>query len=204
MPECLKRVEAVRGFRLASKSSGTRILADKPTRFHVETFPKEPYLIMPLTSSEKRRYVPIGYVTPDFIASNLVVVVLDAKLWHFGIITSNVFMAWMRAVCGRLEMRYRITKDNVYNNFPWCNPTDAQRQKIEHTAQAILDARSKYPESSLADLYGETMYLFSDLLEAHRANDRAVMQAYGFPAKMTESECVAELFKLYEGLTGKK
>ena len=110
----------------------------------------------------------------------------------------------MRAVCGRLEMRYRITKDNVYNNFPWCNPTDAQRQKIEQTAQAILDARSKYPESSLADLYGETMYLFSDLLEAHRANDRAVMQAYGFPAKMTESECVAELFKLYEGLTGKK
>ncbi len=204
MPECLKRVEAVRGFRLASKSSGTRILANKPTRFHVETFPKEPYLIMPLTSSEKRRYVPIGYVTPDFIASNLVVVVLDAKLWHFGIITSNVFMAWMRAVCGRLEMRYRITKDNVYNNFPWCNPTDAQRQKIEQTAQAILDARSKYPESSLADLYGETMYLFSDLLEAHRANDRAVMQAYGFPVNMTESECVAELFKLYERLTSKK
>lgn len=122
MPECLKRVEAVRNFRLNSKSAGTRKLADKPTRFHVETMPKTEYLIMPLTSSERRRYVPIGFMTPDSLASNLVTVVLDASLYDFGILTSNVFMAWMRAVCGRLKSDYRITKDNVFNNFPWPTP----------------------------------------------------------------------------------
>lgn len=199
MPECLKRVEAVRQFRLASKSEGTRKLADKQTRFHVETFPTKPFLVMPLTSSEKRRYVPIGYLQPDTLASNLVVVVADAELWHFGIVTSNVFMAWMRAVCGRLETRYRITKDNVYNNFPWPNPGPEQKAKIEQTAQAILDARAKYPGSSLADLYDETV-MPADLRAAHRENDKAVMQAYGFKLKMTESEVVADLFKLYEEL----
>ena len=108
-------------------------------------------------------------------------------------------MAWMRAVCGRLEMRYNYSKDIVYNNFPWCNPTDEQKAKIEETAQAILDARAKYPDSSLADLYDETL-MPPELRKAHQANDKAVMQAYGFNLKMTESECVAELFKLYEKL----
>lgn len=114
--------------------------------------------------------------------------------------TSNVHNAWMRAVCGRLEMRYRYSANIVYNNFPWCNPTDEQKKEIEKTAQAILDARAKHPDSSFADLYDET-FMPSDLRKAHQANDRAVMAAYGFSTKMTESECVAELFKLYEKLT---
>ena len=201
MPECLKRVQAVREFRLASKSEGTRKLAEKPTRFHVETFPEKTFLVLPLTSSERRKYVPIGFLQPDTLASNLVVAVSDADLWHFGVITSNVFMSWMRAVCGRLKSDYRITKDNVYNNFPWCNPTEEQRAKIEKTAQVILDARVKYPDCSLAQLYGENAFLFPELVKAHQENDKAVMSAYGFNIKMTESEIVAELFKMYEKLT---
>ena len=205
MPEVMKRIEAVRKMRSESKREATNKLADYSHLFGEIRQPKEgEYLLIPRVSSENRRYVPMAFLDGNTIVSDAVQIVPEATLYEFGILTSNVHMAWMRAVCGRLKSDYRYSKDIVYNNFPWCNPTDAQRQKIEQTAQAILDARSKYPESSLADLYGETMYLFSDLLEAHRANDRAVMQAYGFPAKMTESECVAELFKLYEGLTGKK
>jgi hypothetical protein len=202
MPECLKRVENVRNFRLASKSEGTRKLADKPTRFHVETFLEQSYLIMPLTSSERRRYVPIGFITPDYIASNLVVVVSNASIYHFGVITSNVFMAWMRVVCGRLKSDYRITKDNVYNNFPWPSITPEQEAEISRTAQAILDARNLYPDCSLADLYDEvTMPV--ELRRAHQANDRAVMRAYGLPITTSESDTVAHLFKLYEELTKK-
>ncbi len=200
MPECMKRVQAVRDFRLSSKSPGTVKLADKPTRFHVETLLNNPFLVMPLTSSERRRYVPIGFISADYLPSNLVVVVADANMYHFGVLTSNVFMAWMRAVCGRLKSDYRITKDNVYNNFPWPTPTDAQIAKIEQTAQAILDARALYPDSSLADLYDEVT-MPPELRKAHQNNDRAVMEAYGFDwRKMTESECVAELFKLYQQL----
>lgn len=202
MPECLKRVENVRNFRLASKSEGTRKLADKPTRFHVETFLEQSYLIMPLTSSERRRYVPIGFITPDYIASNLVVVVSNASIYHFGVITSNVFMAWMRVVCGRLKSDYRITKDNVYNNFPWPTITPEQEAEISRTAQAILDARNLYPDCSLADLYDEvTMPV--ELRRAHQANDKAVMKAYGLPITTSESDTVAHLFKLYEQLTNK-
>ena len=202
MPECLKRVENVRNFRLASKSEGTRKLADKPTRFHVETFLEQSYLIMPLTSSERRRYVPIGFITPDYIASNLVVVVSNASIYHFGVITSNVFMAWMRVVCGRLKSDYRITKDNVYNNFPWPTITPEQEAEISRTAQAILDARNLYPDCSLADLYDEvTMPV--ELRRAHQANDKAVMKAYGLPVTTSESDTVAHLFKLYEELTTK-
>ena len=202
MPEVIKRIEACRQDRLKGASDRQK-LADTPTVFREINNP-ESYIIVPRVSSEKRRYIPIGFLNSDTIPTDSATIIPDATLYHFGILTSNVHMAWMRAICGRLKSDYRYSKDIVYNNFPWCNPTDAQRQKIEHTAQAILDARLKYPDCSLADLYGETMYLFSDLLEAHRANDYAVMQAYGFPAKMTESECVAELFKLYERLTGKQ
>ncbi|MBO5690990.1 MAG: methylase [Spirochaetaceae bacterium] len=124
----------------------------------------------------------------------------NATLYHFGILTSNVHNAWMRAVCGRLKSDYRYSKDIVYNNFPWPNPTEEQKVKIEQTAQGILDARAKYPESSLADLYDE-LTMPPELRKAHQANDRAVMAAYGFSVKMTESECVAELFKLYSQLT---
>ncbi len=202
MPHCMKRIEAVREMRLASNSAGTRKLADRPTRFHVENMPDTNYIIVPKVSSEKRRYVPMGFMSPNVLASDLVFVIPDATLYHFGILESNVHMAWMRAVCGRLETRYRYSKDVVYNNFPWPIPTEEQKAKIELTAQAILDARALYPDSSLADLYDE-LTMPVELLKAHQANDRAVMQAYSFPVKstFTESQCVAELFKLYKEKT---
>ena len=136
----------------------------------------------------------------DVITSNLAFVVPNATLYHFGVLTSNVHNAWMRAVCGRLEMRYRYSNTIVYNNFPWCQPTEEQKAKIEQIAQAILDARAKYPNASLADLYDENA-MPPELRRAHQENDRAVMAAYGFSPKMTESECVAELFKRYQEMT---
>ena len=200
MPQCMKRVEAVRNLRLSSKSAGTRKLADTPTRFHIENMPQNDYILVPCHSSEKRRYIPMGFMHPHDICSNAVLLIPDAKLYHFGILESNVHMAWMRAVCGRLEMRYRYSKDVVYNNFPWPTPTDEQKAKIEQTAQAILDARALYPDSSLADLYDE-LTMPVELRRAHQDNDRAVMAAYGFPIKtMTESQCVAALFKLYNNI----
>ena len=201
MPHCMKRIEAVREIRLASSSAGTRKLADRPTRFHVENMPDTNFIIVPKVSSEKRRYVPMGFMSPDVLASDLVFVIPDATLYHFGILESNVHMAWMRAICGRLKSDYRYSKDVVYNNFPWPTPTEEQKAKIEKTAQAILDARALYPDSSLADLYDE-LTMPVELRKAHQENDRAVMQAYGFPIKtMTESQCVAELFKMYQELT---
>ena len=205
MPESLKRIEAVRQFRLASKSAGTVKLASKPTRFHVENMPESTYIVIPEVSSERRKYVPIGFMTPDILCSNLVKLIPNATLYHFGVLTSNIHMAWMRAVCGRLKSDYRYSKDIVYNNFPWPNPTEEQKARIEKTAQEILDAREKYPGVSFADMYGENMYLFSDLLTAHQANDKAVMAAYGFPVKnFTESDCVAALMKMYQELTAKE
>ena len=207
MPECLKRVKAVRELRLASKSEGTRKIAEKPTRFHVENFPIDNYIVLPETSSEKRQYIPLGFMSPEILCSNAIRLAPNATLYHFGILTSSVHMAWMRVVCGRLETRYRYSKDIVYNYFPWCNPTDEQKAKIEKTAQAILDARAKYPDCSLAQLYGENDFLFPELVKAHQANDRAVMEAYHFDKlsdrkfDMTEREIVAELFKMYEKLT---
>ena len=203
MPHCLKRVEDVRNLRLLSNSAGTRRLADRPTRFHVENMPSTNFIIIPKVSSERRSYIPMGFMSPDVLASDLVFLIPNATLYHFGVLESNVHMAWMRAVCGRLEMRYRYSKDVVYNNFPWPNPTDGQKAKIEQTAQAILDARANYPDSSLADLYDEVTMPF-DLRKAHQENDRAVMQAYGFSSKTTddqESIIIAELFKRYQKLT---
>ena len=204
MPHCLKRIENVRNLRMASNRAGTRKLADCPTRFSTENMPDSNFIIVPKVSSEKRRYVPMGFMSPDVLASDLVFVIPEASLYHFGILESNVHMAWMRAVCGRLKSDYRYSKDIVYNNFPWPNPTEEQKAKIEQTAQAILDARAKYPDSSLADLYDE-LTMPVELRKAHQDNDRAVMQAYGFNVKtMTESQCVAELFKMYQELTKEK
>jgi hypothetical protein len=201
MPECRKRVEAVREYRLKSPSEGTRKIADKPTRFHVENMPKTDYIIIPETSSERRRYVPVGFLTPDIFCSNAVRLIPNATLYHFGILTSNVHMAWMRVVCGRLKSDYRYSKEIVYNNFPWPIPTEEQRTKIGQTAQAILDARALYPDSSLADLYDEVT-MPTELRRAHQDNDRAVMQAYGFPVRdFNESDCVAALMKRYQELT---
>ena len=195
------RVEQVRQFRLNSPKKATQQSAETSTLFQENRQPNSNYIIVPSVSSETRRYVPMGFLGAENIVNNLVLIVPDAELYHFGVLESNVHMAWMRAVCGRLEMRYRYSKEVVYNNFPWPNPTDEQKHKIEQTAQAILDARTLYPDSSLADLYDE-LTMPVELRRAHQENDRAVMAAYGFNVKtMTESQCVAELFKLYKQLT---
>ena len=142
----------------------------------------------------------MGFMTPNILCSNLVKIVPNATLYHFGVLTSNVHMAWMRAVCGRLKSDYRYSKDIVYNNFPWPTPTDEQKAKIEQTAQAILDARERYPDASLADLY-DPATMPPELVKAHQQNDKAVMRAYGFDIKTTtESSCVAELMRRYQGL----
>lgn len=200
MPLVMERVEKVRKMRSESKREATNKLAETPMLFGEIRQPKEgSYLLVPRVSSEKRRYIPIGFLDCDTIASDAAQIIPNATIYDFGILTSNVHNAWMRAVCGRLEMRYRYSKDIVYNNFPWPNPGPEQKAKIEQTSRAILDARAKYPGSSLADLYDETV-MPADLRAAHRENDKAVMQAYCFKLKMTESEVVADLFKLYENL----
>ena len=201
MPQCLKRIEAVREVRLASTSAGTRKLAERPTRFHVENMPKGHYICIPEVSSERRRYVPMGYMDDSVLCSNKLRLMPEATLYHFGILQSNVHMAWMRSVCGRLKSDYDYSIKIVYNNFPWPTPTDAQKAKIEQTAQAILDARALYPDSSLADLYDE-LTMPPELRTAHQKNDRAVMEAYGMSIKdTTESSCVAELMRMYQDLT---
>ena len=200
MPHCLERVENVRNFRLSSKRKSTVKIADVPTHFQTENMPKGNYIVVPKVSSQNRRYIPLGYMDDSVLCSDLVFLIPNTTLYHFGILESNVHMAWMRTVAGRLKSDYRYSKDIVYNNFPWPTPTPEQRAEIERTAQGILDARANHPDSSFADMYGEHMYLYPDLLEAHRANDRAVMRTYGFPLKLTEPDCVAELMKRYEEL----
>ena len=201
LPECKKRVEAVRKFRLSSKSPGTVKLADTPTRFHVENMPHGTYILIPKVSSERRRYIPMGIMSAEALCSDLVFILPNISLYHFGILTSNVHMAWVRAVCGRMKSDYRYSKDIVYNNFPWPTPTDEQKAQIERDAQAILDARALYPDCSLADLYDETA-MPPELRKAHQQNDRDVMAAYGMPVKgTTESGCVAELMRRYQKLT---
>ena len=266
MPKCLKRVQAVKEFRSSSKRAATKKLAEIPTHFSTENMPSSNYIVIPKVSSERRHYIPIGYIEPEILSSDLVFIIPNATLYHFGVLTSSVHMAWMRAVCGRLEMRYRYSNTIVYNNFPWPgkdagkevtgkdglptvqkwkgintdgqetvqetknrkpsviarsgatkqsfanapkiaaptarNDGAEQRAKIARTAQGILDARALYPDCSLADLYDETT-MPPELRRAHEANDRAVMAAYGFDPAMTESEIVAELFKMYEELARK-
>ena len=199
MPLVYDRVKKVREARLNMKDAGAIKLADKPTTFR-DTLNPEQYIVVPIVSSENRRYVPMGFLDSNTIPTNQVQIIPDGTIYHFGVLVSNVHMAWMRAVCGRLKSDYRYTGKIVYNNFPWCNPTDEQKAKIEQTAQAILDARALYPDCSLADLYDE-LTMPVELRKAHQANDKAVMQAYGFSLKMTESECVAELMKMYQELT---
>ena len=200
MPMVMERIAAVREFRLASKKQQTQRRADIPHLFAEIRQPDTNYILFPRTSSERRRYLPIGFLPSNVIAGDTIILP-DATLYHFGILTSNVHNAWMRVVCGRMKSDYRYSSTLVYNNFPWPTPTDEQKAKIEETAQQILDARALYPDSSLADLYDE-LTMPVELRRAHQQNDRAVMQAYGFNVKnMTESQCVAELFKLYQELT---
>lgn len=199
MPLVMQRVEACKADRAAAPDAGRRKLAERPTQFREINNP-DTFVVIPAVSSERRKYIPIGFLDKETIATNLVITIPDATLYHFGVLTSNVHMAWMRAVCGRLKSDYRYSKDVVYNNFPWPTPTDEQREKIEQTAQAILDARNLYPDCSLADLYDEAA-MPPELRKAHQQNDKAVMQAYGFWGKLnTESACVAELMKMYQKL----
>ncbi len=201
-PRVIERVERVREFRLKSSKSATRIKAETPTLFDEIREPKSNYIAFPTVSSEKRRYVPIDFLSQQIIPGNKIYFMEKATFFHFGVVTSNVHMAWMRAVCGRLKSDYNYSNTIVYNNFPWPTPTDEQKAKIEQTAQAILDARALFPDASLADLYDEVT-MPPELRRAHQQNDRAVMEAYGFPVKstFTESMCVAELFKMYQKLT---
>jgi hypothetical protein len=167
--------------------------------------PDSDYILIPSVSSENRRYIPIGFVSSDIIVNNAVHIIPDATLYHFGILTSNVHMAWIRAVCGRLKSDYRYSKDIVYNNFPWPDVADEQKTEIERLAQGILDARTKFPGSSLADLY-DPLTMPPELLKAHRDNDRTVMKLYGFTPQNTPNEaaCVAKLMKLYQAMTAKE
>ncbi len=223
--ELYRRVQNVRKIRMESSAAPTREKAKTPHLFFYDAQPENGnYLLIPRVSSENRKYIPIGFISSDIIGSDASLLVPNATLYHFGILTSSIHMAWVRAVCGRLKSDYRYSNAVVYNNFPWpdvetspetshkrktvanaketCQVTSL-RNKVEQTAQAILDARAKYPDSSLADLYDETT-MPPDLRKAHKENDKAVMQLYGFDPKMSESEIVAELFRMYERLTKKK
>lgn len=202
MPIALKKVEAVRQFRLSSNRASTKKSAATPTLFGMTTIPDSDFIIMPKVSSQRRRYIPMGFMSPNNLCSDLVFVVPNTTLYHFGILQSNVHMAWVRTVCGRLKSDYRYSKDIVYNNFPWPSPTVDQKNKIEQTAQEILDARVLYPDSSLADLY-DPLTMPPELRKAHDRNNVAVMKAYGFPVSMSEADCVAALMKMYQELTEK-
>ena len=210
MPLVMDRISKVKAMRLASTFEQTRELANKPTTFR-ETLNPASYIVIPRVSSERRKYIPMGFLDSDTIPTDSVIIIPDATIYYLGILTSNIHMAWVRAFCGRLKSDYRYSKDIVYNNFPWCSPTEAQRAKIEKTAQEILDARALYPECSLADLYDE-LTMPPELRCAHQENDKAVMEAYGFYEKnpstnkrrwLTESETIAKLMEMYKEMTSR-
>ena len=200
MPEVMKRIELCKESRENSPDAGRRKLAATPALFREQKNPQN-YVLVPKVSSERRRYIPMGFLNGETISTDLNFIIPDASLYQFGVLTSNVHMAWMRAVCGRLKSDYRYSKDVVYNNFPWPSPTDVLKERIEQTAQAILDARNLYPDSSLADLYDQ-MTMPKELIWAHQQNDLAVMKAYGWSNKDaafgSETACVAELMKMYK------
>ena len=207
MPEVMKRVNACKEDRLNGAEDRQK-LAATPWLFREQINPLV-YAIVPRVSSENRKYIPIGYLGAETIPTDSAVIIVDCSKFHFGVLTSNVHMAWTRVVCGRLKSDYRYSKDIVYNNFPWCTPTEEQKAKIEKTAQGILDARALYPDCSLADLYDE-LTMPPELRKAHQENDKAVMEAYGFRIKdeqtgkfrwLTESETVARLMHMYQKLT---
>ena len=212
MPHAMKRVQAVKAFRLASKSMGTRKIASTPTRFHVENIPRRPFLILPEVSSERRAFIPFGFCPPQTLCSNLVKLAPKASLFHFGVLTSTMHNAWVRTTCGRLKSDYRYSKDIVYNNFPWPElesnkPTSQQiraQAAIETAAQGVLDARAQFPGSSLADLY-DPLSMPPALTKAHQKLDAAVDKAYelsgGKKAYKNDAERVAYLFELYQRYT---
>lgn len=201
MPEVLTRIKNVQKYRLASTKEATRKQADIPTLFTEIRQPTGNYIVIPKVSSENRKYIPLGFLDANVICNNTIKFIPNATRYHFGVLSSNIHNAWMRAVAGRLKSDYQYSNTIVYNNFPWPTPTDEQKARIEQTAQAILDARALYPDASLADLYDEVT-MPPELRKAHQQNDKAVMQAYGFDIKTTtETSCVAALMKLYQKLT---
>ena len=198
-PEIRRRLEAVRAFRLASSAAPTRKSADTPYKFFSTPQTDTPYLIIPRVSSCRRPYIPIGMMDGKDIAADSCSIVLDARLYHFAVLSSSVHMAWVKVIGGRLKSDFRYSGSVVYNNFPWPPLSESQKNVLESTAQAILEARALYPDSSLANLY-DNLTMPVELRKAHRANDAAVMEAYGFRKDMTEPEVVAELFKMYQKL----
>ena len=202
LPFVMERIKKIQELRLKSPKKATQDSASTPTLFQEIRHTESNYIIVPSVSSENRNYIPFGFVSSDIIVTNLVFMIPNASLYHFGILTSNVHNAWSRAVCGRIGMSYRYSNTIVYNNFPWPQVSDKQNSEIEKLAQAVLDAREKYPTSSLADLY-DPLTMPSDLLKAHRSLDSAVMKLYGFPVKkdFTEADCVAALMEMYQKLT---
>ena len=194
------RVQETKDFRSKSSRPQTLKLADTPWLFGEIRQPENPMLAIPKVSSERREYIPITFVSPEIIVNGSTLIVPDATLYEFGVLMSSVHNDWMRVVAGRMKSDYQYSGSIVYNNFPWPNPTVEQKAKIEKTAQTILDAREKHSTDTLADLYDET-FMPPELRKAHRENDKAVMQAYGFKSGINESEIVAELFRLYEKLT---
>ena len=196
MPHVLQRIENVRNFRLKSKSSGTIKLAQMPTRFHVENILTSTYLLIPRVSSERREYIPIGFMHPEEFSSDSVLIIPNASLYHFGVLTSSTHMAWMRTVAGRLKSDYRYSKEIVYNNFPWPEKTEESTARIEKAAQAVLDARANYPERSYSDLY-DPLFMPPDLRKAHQTLDKEVQCAYG-KTWPTEESCVADLMVMYK------
>ncbi len=195
-----EKIQSVYEYRANSSAKTTQVLKDTPSQFFQSQVPENQCIVIPVVSSERRRYIPMCFMPTGNVYTNALFYIDDANMYLFGILTSNVHMAWMRVVCGRLKSDYRYSNDIVYNNFPIPTVTDEQKARIEQTAQAILDARAKYPDCSLADLYDEVT-MPPELRKAHQENDRAVMAAYGFSTKMTESECVAKLFEMYQTLT---
>lgn len=202
-PLVRERIDKVREFRMASTRNNTRKAADTPGLFASILEYDSPYIAIPKVSSQNRRYIPMDYLDGEIIPGDKLFTMPSATSYEFGILMSNVHMAWTRVVCGRLKSDYSYSNTIVYNNFPWPSPTDEQKEKIKKTAQAILNARALYPNSSLADLY-DPLTMPPELLKAHNANNRAVMEAYGFSTKMSEADCVAELMKMYQKLTEEK
>lgn len=198
-PLLQKRLESVREYRLSSPAVETQKFADTPGLFCQLNQPKDYFIAFPKVSSERRRYIPIGFLSPDIVVGDKIYVVEGLGLAEFGVLTSSVHNAWMRAVGGRMKSDYSYSNTIIYNNFPWPVISETSRTKLEATAQAILDARALYLDNSLADLYDDNNMPI-ELRKAHRANDAAVMEAYGFRKDMTEPEIVAELFEMYQAL----
>lgn len=200
MPSVMQRIEKTKNMRLAAKSKGTQKLAETPNVFR-ETYNYNQYIVLPMVNSNSRKYLPIGFFDKTTNSTNLNLISEFSSVYNLGVLSSNVHMAWTKYVCGRMGDSIRYSAGLVYNNFPWPKATEEQKTKIENTAKRILEVRASFPDSSLADLYDD-LTMPPELRKAHQENDKAVMEAYGFDwRKMTESECVAELMKMYQKLT---